>query len=153
MMRCKVASVVVFTRARGRRRNEPSPGRSGALRDLVMSKRRATPASPAPGSEPASVNDVQSEPETGSEASDEALARLALREVAGSPRAPASARAAAARTLLEAGGLIGRLQEKPRNSKGLNEMTREELESEIARLRAPGSEPTGEEDDPFALSH
>jgi len=95
------------------------------------------------------MNDVQ---EASEPASDEALARLALREVAGSARAPASARAAAARTLLEAGGLIGRLQEKPRNSKGLNEMTREELESEIARLRAPGSEPDAGEDDPFALS-
>jgi ribonuclease D len=110
-----------------------------------VSEQKRKPPSPPPGSE----NGLH---EHSSNHSDEALARLALREVAASERAPASARAAAARTLLEASGLIGRLQEKPRNSKGLNEMTREELEAEIARLRAPGSEPADGEDDPFALS-
>lgn len=107
-----------------------------------MNAARPAP-SPSPGSTDAASDSafadtsksLQSEPS--GETSDEDLARLALREVASSARAPASARAAAARTLLEAGGLIGRLQEKPRNTKGLHEMSREELEAEIARLRAP----------------
>jgi hypothetical protein len=122
-------------------------GEAGEPWRVVVSDRKRKPPSPAPGSKSEPLNDVQIDQNA---ASDEALARAALREVAASERAPASARAAAARTLLEAGGLIGRLQEKPRNSKGLNEMTRDELEAEIARLRAPASEALDEDDDPFA---
>src|SRR6516164_5676305 len=48
---------------------------------------------------------------------------------------PATARASAARTLLEVCGEIGRLQtEKPNENKGLHEMSRAELDAELRRL-------------------
>jgi hypothetical protein len=62
------------------------------------------------------------------------LAVKTLREICSSA-APATARASAARTLLELAGLIGRLQtEKPNEIKELHEMTRQELDAELARL-------------------
>ena len=64
------------------------------------------------------------------------IATLALVSVAANAKAPAAARAAAARTLLESLGDIGRLQEvAKRAEKPLNEMTAAEVDSEIARLR------------------
>ena len=64
------------------------------------------------------------------------IAMLALVSVAANAKAPAAARAAAARTLLESLGDIGRLQEvAKRSEKPLNEMTAAEVDSEIARLR------------------
>jgi hypothetical protein len=60
----------------------------------------------------------------------------ALVEVAKDKSAPAAARAAASRTLLESLGDIGRLQEIARQSeKPLNEMTAQEVDAEIDRLR------------------
>jgi hypothetical protein len=64
------------------------------------------------------------------------IAVLTLREVARDEQAPAAARAAAARTLLELLGEIGRLQEARRNASDspLGEMSAADLEREIARL-------------------
>jgi uncharacterized sporulation protein YeaH/YhbH (DUF444 family) len=63
----------------------------------------------------------------------------ALVEVARDKTAPAAARAAASRTLLESLGDIGRLQEIARQAeKPLNEMTAQEVEQEIARLKPKG---------------
>jgi hypothetical protein len=64
------------------------------------------------------------------------VAMDALLAVAKDHNAPAAARAAAARTLLESLGDIGRLQEATRaGEKPLTEMTPQELDEEIARLR------------------
>lgn len=64
-------------------------------------------------------------------------ARSALRSVMNDGNAPAAARAAAARTILESLGDIGRLQDAARlgSVKGLTEMTADEIDQEIARLR------------------
>ena len=60
----------------------------------------------------------------------------ALVRVAKDKAAPQAAVAAAARTLLESIGDIGRLQELARaTEKPLNEMTATEIEEEIARLQ------------------
>lgn len=60
----------------------------------------------------------------------------ALLEVAQNAKAVPAARAAAARTLLESLGDIGRLQELGRRSeKPLTEMSPAELDEEIARLK------------------
>lgn len=65
------------------------------------------------------------------------LAMETLEGVCNDQKAPANARAMAARTMLELLGEIGRLQEqKPTDNKGLHEMTGEELDREISRLRA-----------------
>jgi hypothetical protein len=64
------------------------------------------------------------------------LALRALLEVADDPVAPSAARAAAARTLLESLGDIGRLQEvAQRAEKPLNEMSPREINEELDRLR------------------
>ena len=64
------------------------------------------------------------------------IATRSLVEVAEDKKAPAAARAAASRTLLESIGDIGRLQEVSRQAeKPLNEMNAQEVEAEIARLR------------------
>lgn len=64
------------------------------------------------------------------------IALRALVEVADDPVAPSAARAAAARTLLESLGDIGRLQEvAQRAEKPLNEMSPREINEEIDRLR------------------
>ena len=64
------------------------------------------------------------------------IALDALVSVAGDPEAPASARAAAARTLMEAIGAIGRLQDLGRMAENRNasEMSPAEISEEIARL-------------------
>jgi hypothetical protein len=88
----------------------------------------------------------------------EAVAIAALRAVASDRNAPAAARAAAARTLLETCGRIGRLQETaPTDARPLDEMSASELSEEIQRLRAarraePGTEPGDRagDPDPFA---
>lgn len=60
----------------------------------------------------------------------------ALRAVAKDKAAPAAARAAAARTLLESIGDIGRLQELARaGEKPLTELSPGEIDQEIARLQ------------------
>ena len=64
------------------------------------------------------------------------IALHALVEVADDGDAPAAARAAAARTILESLGDIGRLQEVARASeKPLTEMSAKEVQEEIERLR------------------
>ena len=64
------------------------------------------------------------------------VAITALVAVAKDAQAPAAARAAASRTLLESLGDIGRLQETVRQAeKPLNEMSANEVDQEIARLR------------------
>ena len=65
-----------------------------------------------------------------------ALATQALMSVAGDANAPPAARAAAARTLLESLGDIGRLQELQRQAeKPLSQLTAAELDAEIDRAR------------------
>jgi hypothetical protein len=67
------------------------------------------------------------------------IATLALIAVASDPGAPSAARAAAARTLLESLGDIGRLQEIARAAeRPLNELSLQELDEEIAKARVPG---------------
>lgn len=81
----------------------------------------------------------------------ENIAMEALRDVARDRKAPAAARAAAARTLLEASGRIGRLQvSAPTDNRPLNEMSASEIESEISRLRAERASPPEPDPDPFA---
>lgn len=66
-----------------------------------------------------------------------AIAIATLRDVAGDREAPAAARAAAARTLLEMLGEVGRLQEKSTagtDGKPIIEMSAGELDAELARL-------------------
>jgi hypothetical protein len=59
-----------------------------------------------------------------------------LRAVSADTKAPAAARAAAARTLLEMLGAVGRLQEKDAGTgtRALSEMSAVELDNELARL-------------------
>jgi hypothetical protein len=58
-----------------------------------------------------------------------------LMEVSSDAKAPAAARAAAARTLLESLGDIGRLQNRQRSTdKPLSELTPSELDEELKRL-------------------
>ena len=74
----------------------------------------------------------------------------ALREVARDKKAPAAARAAAARTLLETAGKIGRLQTvSPTDQRPLDQMSASEIENEIARLRADRGSPPEPDPDPF----
>lgn len=72
-----------------------------------------------------------------------ALSLAALQAVAGDATAPAAARAAAARTLLEYLGEIGRLQEARRDARDapLGEMSASDLDREIARLAALAAPP------------
>ena len=64
-----------------------------------------------------------------------AVATKTLVEVSKDTKAPAAARAAAARTLLESLGDIGRLQAvKGHGDRPLSEMTQQEIEDEIRRL-------------------
>jgi len=65
------------------------------------------------------------------------VALSALLEVAANNKAPAAARAAAARTMLEAIGAIGRLQDLARldeSKRSASEMSADEIAGEIARL-------------------
>src|SRR6188768_2271976 len=65
------------------------------------------------------------------------VALSALLEVAANNKAPAAARAAAARTMLEAIGAIGRLQDLARldeSKRNAAEMSPEEISNEISRL-------------------
>lgn len=65
------------------------------------------------------------------------IATQALIDVSEDAKAPPAARAAAARTLLESLGDIGRLQSPvSRAEKPLSEMTNTELDEELGRLRA-----------------
>ena len=67
------------------------------------------------------------------------VATLALLDVSASRAAPPAARAAAARTLLESLGDIGRLQEIARaQEKPLSELTLAELDAEIAKATPKG---------------
>jgi hypothetical protein len=69
------------------------------------------------------------------------IATNALIDVSEDANAPPAARAAAARTLLESIGDIGRLQSPQRQSeKPLVEMTSTELEQELGRLRSKEDE-------------
>lgn len=71
------------------------------------------------------------------------LAIVALVNVARNKKASGAARAAAARTLLEMEGAVGRLQrQKPGNNVDLHSLTREQLESEIRRLSGALGEST-----------
>lgn len=68
----------------------------------------------------------------------------ALVDVSKDATAPPAARAAAARTLLESIGDIGRLQEVQRSAeKPLTELSASELDQEIARLRSTAERPKG----------
>ena len=79
---------------------------------------------------------AKSKPEIPPEDEIRATATLALLRVAQDRMAPPAAIAAAARTLLESLGDIGRLQEVSRKSeKNLSELTKQELDAEIARLK------------------
>jgi hypothetical protein len=63
------------------------------------------------------------------------IALSTLRAICSDDKSPATARASAARTLLEVCGEIGRLQtERPNDNKGLHEMSRAELDAELKRL-------------------
>jgi hypothetical protein len=65
------------------------------------------------------------------------VALAALLDVAQNGHAPAAARAAAARTMLEAIGAIGRLQDLARldeSKRNASEMSSEEIANEISRL-------------------
>ena len=69
------------------------------------------------------------------DSADKVLAVKTLREICENERSPAQAKATAARTLLELSGDIGKLQsERPRETRALHELTREELDAEIARV-------------------
>jgi len=66
-----------------------------------------------------------------------AAALAALLDVAANVKAPAAARAAASRTMLEAIGAIGRLQDLGRldeSKRNAAEMSPEEIANEISRL-------------------
>src|SRR4029077_18914402 len=79
-----------------------------------------------------------------SDESDRDLAVKTLREICSDFDSPAQAKATAARTLLELSGDIGKLQsEKPRDTRALHELTREELDAEIARASKSPSKPNG----------
>jgi hypothetical protein len=74
-----------------------------------------------------------------------------LLSVARDSKAPAAARAAASRTLLETVGKIGRLQtEAPSEARNLSEMDAGALETEIIRLRALLYPSEPEAPDPFS---
>jgi hypothetical protein len=65
------------------------------------------------------------------------IAITALTSVAANPKAASAARAAAARTILETLGDIGRLQELARAAeKPSTELTPQEIDNEIARLES-----------------
>jgi hypothetical protein len=67
------------------------------------------------------------------------VATNALLAVADDPKAPSAARAAAARTLLESLGDIGRLQEIARaNERPLTELSLSELDQEIDKATKSG---------------
>jgi hypothetical protein len=69
------------------------------------------------------------------ESREKTLAISTLCAICKDATSPATARASAARTLLEVCGEIGRLQtEKPNDDKGLHEMSRAELDAELRRL-------------------
>ena len=71
--------------------------------------------------------------------SDRELALKTLREICEKESAPAQAKAGAARTILEMLGDIGRLQEqkKDNENKLLSEMSKSELDAEIAKIARP----------------
>ena len=77
-----------------------------------------------------------------SQQSERELAIKTLREICEDFSAPKQSKATAARTLLELSGDIGKLQtSRPNETKNLHEMTRQELDVEIARM-APPSKPS-----------
>lgn len=90
--------------------------------------RKPRTVSDTPAERPRSVDSVRT------------VAQKALLDIAADRDAPAAARAAAARTLLEMEGAIGRNQEPPRRTadKPLAALTRAELEAELAALRQTG---------------
>ena len=71
--------------------------------------------------------------------SDRELALKTLREICENSNAPAQSKASAARTILEVLGDIGRLQEikKDSENKLLSEMSKSELDLEIAKIARP----------------
>ena len=71
--------------------------------------------------------------------SDRELALKTLREICEKSDAPAQSKASAARTILEVLGDIGRLQEikKDSENKLLSEMSKSELDLEIAKIARP----------------
>lgn len=72
---------------------------------------------------------------------DVSLALDTLRDVARDPTAPAAARGQAARTLLEAKGVLGRHAEPPPkvSDAPVSSLSRAELERELGALRRSGS--------------
>lgn len=74
-------------------------------------------------------------PDADADAQDVDLAREVLRAVARDKTAPAASRTAAARTLAEMAGALGRHSAPPQDKhlRPLGEMTREELLAELAR--------------------
>ncbi len=72
-------------------------------------------------------------PDQGAELTDDALARQALRAILADALAPAAARQAAARTILELTGALGRNALPPRDpNRPLTELTLADLEAELA---------------------
>ncbi len=74
---------------------------------------------------------------------DVSLALDTLRDVARDATAPAAARGQAARTLLEAKGVLGRHAEPPPKvgDAPVSSLSRQALEAELASLRRTGSAP------------
>lgn len=78
---------------------------------------------------------------------DEALAREALRAVAGDSQAPPAARAQAARTLLELVGALGRHAAPPvQDTRPLSDLSAADLRAELARVRGLSSAAATAED-------
>jgi hypothetical protein len=90
------------------------------------------------------VPDLTAQPDQGgalgAELSDDALAKAALRAILADPLSPAAARQAAARTILELTGALGRNALPPRDpGRPLTELTLAELEAELGA--EPGDPP------------
>jgi hypothetical protein len=83
------------------------------------------------------VPDLAAQPDQGAtlgaDLSDDALAKAALRAILADPLSPAAARQAAARTILELTGALGRNALPPRDpTRPLTELSLAELEAELA---------------------
>jgi hypothetical protein len=96
---------------------------------LIERKARGTKAGPAPGLQNVSIRRDNTEIE--------GYERRALRSVIDNEEASATARVQAARTLAELDGRLGRHQVAPSRSasEGLAILSRDELASELERLR------------------
>lgn len=83
-------------------------------------------------------SDRESETHSQPGAADIDLALMVARDIAADPTKPAAARVQAVRTILEVQQALGKHAAKPDAGAGkpLGQMTRAELEDELARLRA-----------------